>query len=142
MPFFALLADDHLAYEVDRHLTDEPSLADMTRRRWNCSPQHEDGFFVMIEAGRIDHAAHGNDPVGTLHDVLAFDEALRVALEFVEQDGKTLLISVADHETGGMTLGPKHRRPQPLRLVSRGTSLVSASHGPIVDATPSGRRCR
>jgi alkaline phosphatase len=140
MPFFALLADDHLAFEVDRHLTDEPSLADMTRKALELLSQHEDGFFVMIEAGRIDHAAHGNDIAGMLHDVLAFDEAMRVALEFVEEDGNTLLISVADHETGGMTLGRNIDGRSHYGWYPEVVARVKASHGPIVAAlTAEGR---
>jgi alkaline phosphatase len=134
MPFLALLAEDHLAYEIDRHLTDEPSLADMTRKALELLSQHEEGFFVMIEAGRIDHAAHGNDIAGTLHDVLAFDEAMRVALDFVEQDGNTLLISVADHETGGMTLGRNIDGRSHYGWYPEVIARVKASHGPIVAA--------
>lgn len=134
MPFFALLADDHLAYEVDRHLTDEPSLAELTRKALDMLSPHEDGFFLMIEAGRIDHAAHGNDLAGTLHDILAFDEALRVALDFVEGDGNTLLISVADHETGGMTLGRNIDGRSHYGWYPDVVAAVRASHGPIVAA--------
>src|SRR5690606_4805807 len=91
LPLLALLADDHLPYEVDRQ-AGEPTLADLTRKALALLSDHEKGFFVMIEAGRIDHGAHANDIAATLHDVLAFDEAMRVALDFVAQDGNTLLI--------------------------------------------------
>ena len=108
-PAAALLADSHLAYEVDRDGTDQPSLAEMTTRALDllaASPQgRANGFFVMIEGSRIDHAAHGNDPVGHLHDVLAYDRAVQAALEWAARDGNTLVVSTADHETGGMTLG-------------------------------------
>jgi alkaline phosphatase len=134
MPFFALLAEDHLAFEVDRHLTDEPSLAELTRKALELLSRHDDGFFVMIEAGRIDHAAHGNDAAGTLHDVLAFDEALQVALDFVERDGNTLLISVADHETGGLTLGRNIDGRSLYAWYPEVLGRVRASHGPIVAA--------
>jgi alkaline phosphatase len=66
--------------------------------------KHPKGFFVMIEGGRIDHAAHRNDAAGTIRDVLAFDDAVGVALDFQRRNPDTLLIVTADHETGGMAL--------------------------------------
>ena len=106
-PAVALLADSHLAYEVDRDATDEPSLAEMTSRALDLLAEAGggDGFFLMIEASRIDHAAHGNDPVGHLGDILAYDEALAAALAWAEAQGSTLIVATADHETGGMALG-------------------------------------
>ena len=109
LPAAALLAGSHLAYEVDRDDTDQPSLAEMTVKALNllaASEQgRETGFFVMIEGSRIDHAAHGNDPIGHLHDILAYDEAVAAALAWAAADGNTLVVSTADHETGGMTRG-------------------------------------
>ncbi len=109
LPALAVLAPSHLAYEVDRGRTDQPSLAEMTARALDllaASPDgRENGFFVMIEGSRIDHAGHGNDPVGHLHDILAYDRAVEAALAWAARDGHTLVVSTADHETGGMTLG-------------------------------------
>ena len=107
LPAAALLAPDHLAYEVDRDETDQPSLAEMTTRALGLLAEAagDDGFFLMIEGSRIDHAAHGNDPVGHLGDILAYDEAVAAALAWAAVDGNTLVVSTADHETGGMTLG-------------------------------------
>lgn len=107
VPAVALLADSHLAYEVDRGRTDEPSLAEMTTKALDLlsAAGSENGFFLMVEASRIDHAGHGNDPVGHLHDILAYDEAVAAALAWAEADGTTLVVGTADHETGGMTLG-------------------------------------
>lgn len=133
LPVIALLADDHLPYEVDRQ-AGEPSLADLTRKALALLSGHEQGFFVMIEAGRIDHGAHSNDIAATLHDVLAFDEAMRVALDFVEQDGNTLLISVADHETGGLTLGRSIDGRSGYAWHPPVVARVKASHGPIIAA--------
>ena len=109
LPAAALLAESHLAYEVDRDETDQPSLAEMTVKALDLlaasAAGREHGFFVMVEGSRIDHAAHGNDPVGHLHDVLAYDRAVEAALAWAARDGHTLVVSTADHETGGMTLG-------------------------------------
>lgn len=105
LPLLALIAEGHLAYEIDRHRTDEPSLAEMTRLALDLLATGDDGFFLMVEGGRIDHAAHSNDAAGHLHDILAYDDAVRVALDFARADGNTLIVSVGDHETGGMTVG-------------------------------------
>ena len=109
LPAVALLAHNHLAYEIDRDETDQPSLADMTRlalELLSASPEAQaSGFFLMVEASRIDHAAHGKDPVGHAHDILAYDAAFAEAVAFARRDGNTLLVGTADHETGGMTLG-------------------------------------
>src|SRR5690554_1036994 len=63
-------------------------------------------FMIMIEGSRIDHGEHDNDPVAAGKDVLSYDEAVKVVLDFQAQHPKnTLVISIADHETGGLTLG-------------------------------------
>ena len=66
--------------------------------------RNPNGFFAMIEAGRIDHASHFNDAPATIRDTLAFDEAVGVALEFQKRNPGTLIIVTADHETGGMAV--------------------------------------
>jgi len=108
-PAAALLADNHLAYEIDRGTTDQPSLAEMTRKALDllaATPGAQArGFFLLVEGSRIDHAAHGNDPVAHLGDILAYDAAVAEALAWAAADGRTLVVSTADHETGGMTLG-------------------------------------
>lgn len=109
LPAWGLIAPDHLAYEIDRAETGEPSLAEMTRRALALLSAHggERGFVVMIEGGRIDHAAHANDAPAHLRDLLAYDAAVAEALAFARADGRTLVVSTADHETGGLTLGAR-----------------------------------
>jgi alkaline phosphatase len=104
-PFAALLADDHLAYELDRDPAREPSLAEMTTKAIDLLRGDTDGFFLMVEASRIDHAGHGNDAAAHLHDILAFEAAWRAAVDFARRDGNTLVVSTSDHETGGLSLG-------------------------------------
>ena len=61
---------------------------------------------MMVEGGRIDHACHANDAVGTIYDVIAFDEAIKTAYNFyLNYPNDTLIVVVGDHETGGMGLG-------------------------------------
>ena len=105
-PALGLFAMSHLAYEIDRDASEQPSLAEMTRKAIELLDAEDgEGFFLMVEGSRIDHAGHANDAAAHLHDILAFDEAVAVALEFAEADGATLLVSTSDHETGGLTLG-------------------------------------
>lgn len=65
-----------------------------------------DQFFMMVEGGAIDHAGHGNDGATVIHEVLAFNEALKVAYGFyLQHPDETLILVTADHETGGMSVG-------------------------------------
>lgn len=100
-----LFASSHLAYEIDRETTQQPSLAEMTQKAIDILSKNNEGFFLMVEGSRIDHAGHANDAAAAIHDVLAFDEAVRVAVEFAKHDKNTLVISCADHECGGMSVG-------------------------------------
>lgn len=64
------------------------------------------GFFLMVEGGQIDWAAHSNDAATLVHEVKDFDSAICVALAFYrEHPEETLIVVTADHETGGLALG-------------------------------------
>jgi len=92
-----------MPYEIDRK-ENELSLADFTRKGIELL-KNPDGFFMMIEGGNIDTAGHANDPGAVIHDVIAFDNAVRLALEFAQRHPKeTLIVVTADHETGGMSI--------------------------------------
>ncbi len=90
-----------MAYEIDRAATMEPSLAEMTAKTLSVLSHNPKGFFVMIEGGRIDHAAHRNDVSAMIREILAFDDAVGVGLEFARRNPDTLVIVTADHETAG-----------------------------------------
>lgn len=67
---------------------------------------NSNGFFLMVEGGKIDWAAHSNDLAGTIFEILDFDQAIAVAYEFYKKHPQeTLIVVTADHETGGVTLG-------------------------------------
>jgi alkaline phosphatase len=93
----------HVAYEVDRRFQADlaPSLAEMTRAALDRLDDAEKGFVLQIEAGRIDHANHQNDPGAMVWDWIAADETLDVLLDFVAGRDDTLLIHAPDHDTGG-----------------------------------------
>ena len=105
---FAAFTYTHLPYEIERihKYPNLPSLAQMTRAGIEVLSKDPDGFFLMVEGGRIDHAAHANDPTGVIYDTLAFDDAIKEAYQFyLGHKDETLIVVVGDHETGGMGLG-------------------------------------
>lgn len=62
-------------------------------------------FFMMVEGGNIDHALHANDAGAAVKEILNFDQALRIALDFyTRHPNETLIVVTADHDTGGMAL--------------------------------------
>ena len=104
---FAPLTYNYFPYEIDRLAqdTDLPGLSDITKQALRLLCLDEDGFFLMVEGGRIDYAAHNNDALGVVYDTLAFDNVVKVALDFYKAHPyETLIITTADHETGGLTL--------------------------------------
>jgi alkaline phosphatase len=100
-----LFNNSHMTYELDRDLTDEPSIDEMTNKALDVLQHDDDGFFLMVEGGRIDHAGHANYPATNIQETLAFDKAVKEAVEFAKKDKNTLVIVSADHETGGMSIG-------------------------------------
>lgn len=64
----------------------------------------ENGFFAMIEGSQIDWACHSNDGKLTIKETIDFGNAIEEVLNFAMQDGNTLVIVTADHETGGMAI--------------------------------------
>jgi alkaline phosphatase len=100
-------AEEDLAYDFDRKALkpDEPTLAEMTRAAIDRLSNTDKGFFLMVEGSKVDWAAHKNDPVGMISEVLSFDQAVGEALKFAEKDGNTMVVAVTDHGNSGLTLG-------------------------------------
>lgn len=96
--------DGTIPYYIDR--TEEGiSLADFTRKGIELL-DNDDGFFMMVESGKIDWACHGNDAVTAINEIIGFSEAIDEAIAFYnEHPDETLIVVAADHETGGMSLG-------------------------------------
>lgn len=102
---WGMFADKSLAYDIDRNPAVEPSLAEMTDKALSVLSKDEDGFFLMVEGSEVDWAAHANDPVGIASEVKAFDKAVKVAKDFADKHGDTVIIIASDHGTGGITFG-------------------------------------
>jgi alkaline phosphatase len=96
----------------------EPSLAEMAEKAISVLSADKDGFFVMIEGGKIDYKCHANDAAGCLKEVLEFDAAVGKALDFARKRDDTLVIVTADHETGGMSItGPDKDSAEKFKVV-------------------------
>ena len=100
-------APNALAYDLDREAlkNNEPSIAEMTEKAISTLSKDEDGFFLMVEGSKIDWAAHANEPIAMITDYIAFDNAVKEALDFAKEDGNTLVIAVTDHANSGITIG-------------------------------------
>lgn len=79
-------------------------LKESVRESLRLLSQDKDGFFLLVEGSQIDWAAHANDSKYLVEEMIDFDKAIGAALDFAQQDGETLVIVTADHETGGLTL--------------------------------------
>ena len=104
-------ADADLKYDFDRQSDNDnvqPSLAEMTNKAIEVLNKDEDGFFLMVEGSKVDWAAHANNTVGIVSDILAFDEAVKAAIEFAKTDGNTVVVVTTDHGNSGITIGSSY----------------------------------
>ena len=93
-------------YAIDSEDDDTPRLPELTRFALDFLNSKEgNGFFLMVEGGRIDWAGHANEAATNLRDILELDDAVKVALEFQKNHPNTLIVVTGDHETGGMSMG-------------------------------------
>jgi alkaline phosphatase len=104
-PLVGLFASSHMSYALDRDPAREPSLPEMTRAALDRLKDDPDGFFLMVEGSRVDHAAHDHDAAAAAREAIEFDATVAVALAFARSDRRTLVVATADHETGGLSLG-------------------------------------
>ncbi|MFZ6773794.1 alkaline phosphatase [Undibacterium sp. SXout7W] len=99
----------HLEYELDRTATPplgegatQPSLSEMTTKAMDILSQNSNGYFLMVEGGRIDHALHGTNAKRALTDTIAFDNAVKAALDKAKITdptlANTLIVVTADHD--------------------------------------------
>ena len=85
--------------------SEEPSLSEMTSKAIELLSKDQEGFFLMVEGSQVDWAAHGNQTVGLISEIKAFDDAVGVALEYAKSNKDTLVIVASDHGNGGISIG-------------------------------------
>lgn len=117
-----LFEPSHMKFELDRPSDKggEPSLAEMTEAAIKILSQNDEGYYLMVEGGRIDHAHHGTNAARALTDTIAFSDAVQAALDAVDLS-ETLIVVTADHAhtisisgyspTGNPILGKSRNAP-------------------------------
>ena len=97
-----LFTSSHMSYDLDRDPAAEPSLAEMTTKAIDVLSKNPKGFFLMVEGGRIDHALHETTAKKALQDTVAFDTALKTAIDKMKaldpELKNTLIVVTADHD--------------------------------------------
>lgn len=96
-PVLALFEDSHMKYEHDRTEADEPSLTEMTKTAIDYLSKNDDGYYLEIESGRVDHANHDGNAFRTVTDGVEFANAVAAAAAMTNPED-TLIIVTADHE--------------------------------------------
>lgn len=100
---FGLFKASHMSYDLDRAATAEPSIAEMTTKAMDVlASNNPKGYFLMVEGGRIDHALHETTAKKALQDTVAFDNAIKAAIDKARindpQLQNTTIVVTADHD--------------------------------------------
>jgi len=97
-----LFTNSHMNYERDRNPANEPSLSDMALKALSILQKNPNGFYLMVEGGRIDQAEHATNMARALADTIAFDDAIRNVMAQVQSFDpglkNTLIVVTADHD--------------------------------------------
>jgi len=109
LPLLAIFGENSLPYEIDRNNSKVPSLKESSLFALNTliksTEDSKEGFVLLLEGARIDHAGHANDPIAHARDTLEFDETFKAVIDKVSTlDTETIVISTSDHETGAYGL--------------------------------------
>lgn len=105
-PILGLFAEKYMPTADQRG---ETYLAAATAHTLDLLSRNPQGFFAMIEGSQIDIASHNNDPQVMLAELRDFDKAVNTAFDFADTHPGTLVVVVADHETGGLTMISNNR---------------------------------
>lgn len=124
---FGLFESSHMKYEEDRG-SDEPSIAEMTSKAIDILSNNQEGYMLMVEAGRIDHAHHDTNARRALAETVAFDQAIKTALEKTNPE-ETLIIVTADHAHTFIMNGYSNRGNPILGLAKLGNEYSEDDYG-------------
>lgn len=127
----------HLPFTVDRDndpalIASVPTLAEMAAKAISLLKGSRNGFLLQIEGGKVDHGNHANDLAAAVYDQIAFEEAVKVAIDFARQDGETLVIITADHATGGPALNGDGKEYIDSTAGLKTLSKMKASYTPLL----------
>lgn len=121
----------HMRFHANQQSDDtvEPSLSLMTEKAIELLKKNDNGFFLMVEGGRIDHAHHGNNAFNALWDTVALSDAVATAQRMTSADD-TLIIVTADH-SHVMTMAGYPARGNPIlgKVAGKSNSPVLAADG-------------
>ena len=123
-----LFAPKGMDKAIDR-TKDTPSLQDMTEAALDRLSEDKDGFFLMVEGSEIDWAGHDNDAVAAMSEMEDFEKAYKAAIEFAKKDKHTLVVTTADHSTGGFAMGRDGEYkwdPAPLKAAKKTPDYMAA----------------
>lgn len=129
----ALVAHDkvneHIPHAIDCADDEKHTLLNYTKSAIEyLSRESQNGFFLMVEAGKLDYSAHAQDATTTFEEVNELAQTVQLALEFAEQHpDETLIVVTSDHETGGMSLGWDKYQIRMNELLAQKCSMVKIS---------------
>lgn len=128
-PVLALFEPDHMRYEHDRSNdpAGEPSLAEMTAAAIALLSKQPNGYVLIVEGGRIDHAHHDGNAYRALTDTVAFSDAVRAARD-ATSEADTLILVTADH-SHTLSFAGYPERGNPILGKVRGASSEDARPG-------------
>ncbi|MCS7151168.1 MAG: alkaline phosphatase [Endomicrobia bacterium] len=124
-----LFNDIDSVYYIDKNFLqrdDIPSLSELSKTAIEVLSKNKKGFFLLIEAGRIDWACHDNDAATAINEIKEFDDAVAMVVETIKQKKllqDTLIIITSDHETGGLSLGTGEYRFYPEKISKQKISI-------------------
>jgi len=134
---WGLFASSHMEADIDRaeFAPVQPSLAEMTEKAIELLSQNKKGFFLMVEGSQVDWASHANDPIHVITDFLAFDAAVKKAMEYADKNPDTLVMVFPDHNTGAMSIGHEQSGYPPRYTKTSIQALIDPLKGMVITAT-------
>lgn len=118
-----------MPYELTGDYTVLPHLSEMAATALDILDNDPEGFFLMVEGGRIDHASHGNLLEEMIYEVMEFSETVQLVLDWAADRNDTLVLVTADHETGGLEIVQDNGQGQLPTVTWAGTDHTSAKVG-------------
>lgn len=112
-----LFAEKNMSLQIDAP-EKNPLLVDMQKAALNKLSKNDKGFFLMVEGASIDKQGHANDVTGVMSEMKSYEKAFEHAIQYANEHPETLVISTADHSTGGLSMGKDGEynwKPEPIR---------------------------